>query len=173
MDIFIEQLVKKKRDTLDYLKIAGGIVGAILVIYLLGPLMGIIPAMGFVILLVMVGLIYLLYLLITSVNMEYEYAFTNGSLDVDAIINRRKRKRLTELEAKEIELMAKRSNPSFERYMNSAAYKKIYACADKNGEDLYFVIYNQGGEGRMLLFSPKEEIVEAFRKMNPQNVEVN
>ncbi len=103
MDIFIEQLVKKNREAKDYLVIVGGIIAALLVVYILGSLMLAVPYVGFVIFIVVCGLIYLLYNLITSVNMEYEYAFTNGDFDVDAIINLKKRKRLTELNAREIE----------------------------------------------------------------------
>lgn len=47
-----------------------------------------------------------LILLITSVNLEYEYCFTNGSFDVVAIVNVRKRKRLTEFNAREVEIRA-------------------------------------------------------------------
>ena len=92
MDIFIEQLVKKNREAKDYLVIVGGIIAALLVVYILGSLMFAVPYVGFVIFIVVCGLIYLLYNLITSVNMEYEYAFTNGDFDVDAIINLKKRK---------------------------------------------------------------------------------
>ena len=122
MDIFIEQLVKKNREAKDYLVIVGGIIAALLVVYILGSLMLAVPYVGFVIFIVVCGLIYLLYNLITSVNMEYEYAFTNGDFDVDAIINLKKRKRLTELNAREIELMGSRSNTNFERYLNNPAY---------------------------------------------------
>ncbi len=173
MDIFIEQLVKKNREAKDYLVIVGGIIAALLVVYILGSLMLAVPYVGFVIFIVVCGLIYLLYNLITSVNMEYEYAFTNGDFDVDAIINLKKRKRLTELNAREIELMGSRSNTNFERYLNNPAYKKVYACIDKNREDLCFVIYNEGGAGKMLLFSPNEEIRNGFKKYNPQKVELD
>lgn len=90
-----------------------------------------IPLMGFIIFIVACGLIYLLYMLITSVNLEYEYCFTNGSFDVDAIVNVRKRKRLTEFNAREVEIMAKRSHPDFERYMNNQSYQKVYAALIK------------------------------------------
>ena len=170
MDIFVEQLVKKKRDSKDYLIILAGIIGALLVIYVLGALMFSIPLMGFIIFIVACGLIYLLYMLITSVNLEYEYCFTNGSFDVDAIVNVRKRKRLTEFNAREVEIMAKRSHPDFERYMNNQSYQKVYACVDKNSSELYFAVYNENGSGKMLLFNPNEKIRDGFKKFNPQKV---
>lgn len=168
MDIFIEQLVKKKRDAKDFAIIIGGIAAAILIVYLLTFMFN--SMLGFIMVIAVCALIYGLYLLITSINLEYEYCFTNGALDVDKIVNLRKRQRMTELNAREIEIMANRTNPSFEKYMNNSAFKKIYACEDKNSDDLYFIIYNENGVQKMLLFSPNDEIKDGFRKFNPQKV---
>lgn len=72
MDIFIEQLVKKNREAKDYLVIVGGIIAALLVVYILGSLMLAVPYVGFVILLWSAGLyiccITLLPLLIWNTN---------------------------------------------------------------------------------------------------------
>ena len=40
-------------------------------------------------------------------NLEFEYAATNGDLTVDKIIHRRKRKRVINLDSKDIETMGK------------------------------------------------------------------
>lgn len=170
MDIFVEQLVKKKRDAKDFAIMIGGVAAAILIVFLLTLVFN--SALGFVMVIAVFALIYGLYYLITSLNLEYEYCFTNGALDVDKIVNLRKRQRMTELNAREIDLMAKRTSPSFEKYMNNSAFKKVYACADKNSDDVYFVIYNENGAQKMLLFSPNEQIKEGFKKFNPQKVEL-
>ncbi len=170
MDIFVEQLVKKKRDIKDFAIIIGGIIAALLIIYMMLSVFN--AMLGFITVIVVFALVYVLYLLITSVNLEYEYCFTNGAFDVDKIINLRKRQRMTELNAREIDIMAKRTSPSFEKYINNPSFKKIYACEDKNSENLYFVVYNENGIQKMLLFSPNEEIKDGFKKFNPQKVEL-
>ena len=173
MDIFIEQLVKKNREAKDYLVIVGGIIAALLVVYILGSLMLAVPYVGFVIFIVVCGRRSRLYNRLSSGQWVSEKGWTVGVGVVDAIINLKKRKRLTELNAREIELMGTRSNPNFERYLNNPAYKKVYACIDKNREDLCFVIYNEDGAGKMLLFSPNEEIRNGFKKYNTQKVELD
>lgn len=126
MDIFIEQLVKREKGLKEYGIVIGSIVGALLLIYILfvvSPLRNV----AFFAFIVVCGLIYLLYLLVTSINLEYEYCFTNGALDVDKIINVRKRARVTELNARAIDMMGSCSNPNYQRYLENSSFKKVYA----------------------------------------------
>ncbi len=173
MDLFAEQLVKKKKDGGDYLKIILSIVGALVIIAALGALSAFMPFVGMFLLIIVVGIIYALYLLITSTNMEYEYAFTAGELDVDAVINARRRKRVTSFDINDMEILAHRGHDDFNRYMNNPGLKKIYACADKDADDLYFAAYTENGNGRLLLFNPNDKILECFRAMAPRKVFLN
>lgn len=172
MDIFIEQLVKKRRTGADYLKIAACVLGmivALLLMFLGLPIQG----LGFVIFAVCCGLIYLFYRLITGTKLEYEYCFTNGALDVDKIINVRSRKRLTEVNARRIELMASRKNREYQRFLADNGTKKIFACTHPDDPDVYFVVYQDEDSRRMLIFNPNEKIREGFRRYNPQKVNLN
>ncbi|HIW57740.1 MAG TPA: hypothetical protein H9685_06170 [Firmicutes bacterium] len=170
MDIFVEQLVKKRRDGKDYLIMILCVVGVLAVLAAFSVFS--MTAIGFIAFLVAAALVYVLYMVFTSINLEYEYCFTNGALDVDKIINVRKRKRMTELNARTIELMAPRSHSQYERYLRDQQYKKVYACADRNADDLYFVLYMENENKKMLLFSPNEKIKEGFKRFNPQKVEL-
>ena len=93
MDIFIEYMVKKKKGMQDYLLMFGislfGVAALFLVFVIL---MSIIPQIASIILLLVVGGFYGIYRLITSFNLEYEYSLVNSEMDVDKIINVRKRK---------------------------------------------------------------------------------
>lgn len=170
MDIFVEQLVKKKRSAKDFMIIIACIAAALILVWLI--LNFAFAYIGFIGVIIAAALCYGLYVLITSVNLEYEYCFTNGALDVDKIINVRKRKRMTELNAREIDIMSSAKSEEFNKYYNNAAFKKVYACADRHSDDLYFVIYNEGGEQKMLLFTPNDEIKDGFKKFNPHKVNI-
>lgn len=172
MDIFVEQLVKKKRTGKDYLRIVACILGAFLLLFVMVFGMAI-RGLGFIIFAVCCGLIYLLYILITATNLEYEYCFTNGALDVDKIINVRSRKRLTEVNARKIEMMASNRNHEYKRFLEDRNTKKIFACSHPDDEGVFFVIF-QGDDGRkMLIFNPNDKIKEGFRRYNPQKVSLN
>ena len=114
MDIFVEQLVKKQKTGKDYLRIVACLVGVFAALFAMTFGMAI-QGIGFIIFVVCCALIYAMYLLITATNMEYEYCFTNGSLDVDKVINRRSRKRMLSLNTRKIEIMATKNNRAFQR----------------------------------------------------------
>ena len=178
MDIFVEQLVTKKKTAGSYARIWGGIIGAILLLWLffavLYPIvLHVVPMMGAFAFLACVGLIYLLYLLIVNTNLEYEYCFTNGAMDVDKIINRRNRKRMAELNARKIERMAKIGDAEFCRLMKDRSVKKMYACSDCKDSDTYYVYYENDKGKNLLLFNPNDKIRDSFRRFNPQKVFLN
>ena len=172
MDIFVEQLVKKKRTGKDYLRIAACLLGAFLLLFVMVLGMAI-KGVGFIIFVACCALIYLLYMLITATNLEYEYCFTNGALDVDKIINVRSRKRLTEVNARKIEMMASNRNREYKRFLEDRNTKKIYACSHPDDEGVFFVTYQDDDGRKMLIFNPNEKIKEGFRRYNPQKVQLN
>ena len=169
MDVFVEQLVKRRRTSGDIVKIVLCFLAILLVIMATPILIGI-QYFGSIALLLCVGLIYLLYNVLISVNLEYEYAFTNGALDIDKIIAARRRKRLTDLNAREIEIMAKTSNRAYKSYAENRGIKMIYACTAPTDEDVFFVVYQKNNNKYMLIFNPDERIRDGFRRLNPQNV---
>lgn len=169
MDVFVEQLVKRRRTSGDIVKIVLCVLAILLVIMATPILIGI-QYFGSIALLLCVGLIYLLYNVLISVNLEYEYAFTNGALDIDKIIAARRRKRLTDLNAREIEIMAKTSNRAYKSYAENRGIKKIHACTAPTDEDVFFVVYQKNDNKYMLIFNPDERIRDGFRRLNPQNV---
>lgn len=174
MDIFVEQLVVKKKSAKTYAGILGSLVGVFVVLWLFLNVLTLvsqyIPMLGGIVFLLCFGLIYLFYRLVSNTNMEFEYCFTNGALDVDKIFNRKSRKRMTSLNARSIDKMARANDPEFQRLMKDSGVKKMYACSDIHAEDTYYVIYN-GEKGRqMLLFNPNEKIKDGFKRFNPQKV---
>lgn len=170
MDIFVEQMVKKNKTIKDYIKIVLCLIVSFALIFALIMSPGI-PAIGSIVFAVCAGMIYLMYRLISNTNLEYEYCFTNGNLDVDKIINARSRKNMIDINTRRIDIMATRKNRAFNLNMQDRSIKKIYACTDINADDLCFMIYiDDDGNRRMLLFNPNDEIKEGIRRYNPQKV---
>ncbi len=171
MDVFVEQLVVRKRTGGDYLIIAGCILTALLVCFFIPLFLG--RFLGAFTLLICVGFVYLLYNVMIGTNLEYEYSFTNGAVDVDKIIAAKRRKHVTSLNAREIEMMGTTKNRAFEGYMNNSEIKKVYACSSVKDEGVFFVLYTEGGKRKLLLFNPEERIQDGFRRLNPQKVFLN
>ena len=96
MDIFIEYMVKKRKKAADYLSAAAlAVLGVIVILAVFIALMTLVPQLSSIALLAVAGIGWLDYRLITSFNVEYEYSLVNSEMDVDKIINVRKRKRMT------------------------------------------------------------------------------
>ena len=95
MDNFAEQLVKKQQTSADRAKlimiVAGGIILTVLLaigaVLMLGR-----PLISFVGLIGAAALGYWTYFSAQSMQVEYEYTFTNGELDIDKIIAKSRRK---------------------------------------------------------------------------------
>ena len=103
MDIFCEYIVKVKRSPLEILiSVLGVFLAAILIFLSLGLLS---TAFSSFVLLIDAAIVYGVYILVTHFDVEYEYIFTNGDLDIDKIIAKRKRKRMFSLSVKEFELL--------------------------------------------------------------------
>ncbi len=170
MDIFLEQMIKRKRTIGDLFKVLLCVVCAFAIFWVL-PVILILPMVGSILLAVCVLAIYFLYRLVCTINLEYEYTFTNGMMDVDKIINRKSRKSMVEVNIRKIEIAGKKENSTFSKYMADGGIKKIYACSQKNAEDLGFIVFqDKDGKNKMLLFNPNEELQEAIRRFNPQKV---
>lgn len=172
MDIFLEYLLDKKNTAADMLKKIGVVLAAVVVMILV---MNILALFGSALIayvpIALAAVVYGAYLLIRNFNIEYEYIFTNGELDIDVIKSRRVRKRLTSLNTKNIELMARRENDVYKRdFENEAIAKKYDAIYDPAKGDIYCVLYSVDGVRTLLSFQPPEKLVDAMKKLNPRAV---
>ncbi|NCC62612.1 MAG: hypothetical protein EOM12_17125, partial [Verrucomicrobiae bacterium] len=69
-DTFIEKIVRRRKTSLDYLKIGGLILLALILFYLT---LLFAQYIGFLVPLVLVGLVYGLWFMISNMSKEYEY----------------------------------------------------------------------------------------------------
>ncbi|NLM75704.1 MAG: hypothetical protein GX187_06400 [Clostridiaceae bacterium] len=162
MDIFLEKIVKKQKNVLDFLIIIGIVLAAIILSYLL-----LILVPGFSTFLV-VGVIYLAYWLITNRNIEFEYAVTNGDLDIDKIINQRKRKRIFSGNVKEFEVVARVNSDKYTNQIKQCKNVKDYSSNNKNAE-VWFIYINKG-EPTVILFEPTPKMVDSLFTFAPRVV---
>ena len=169
MDIFIEKLVKKKRDTLDNVIIFGTIILALglmaLLIFFLGPYA------TSVFLCIAIG--YGVYLVIVSRRIEFEYALTNGQLEIDKIVNEKSRKNLITANCRDFEIMAKVSSEKFDE-LSKEISDKIIAVSSLDSENIYFFITNKKEEDDnrakrvLVLFEPNEKMIESIKAIIPR-----
>ncbi|AFK85274.1 MULTISPECIES: DUF6106 family protein [Thermoanaerobacterium] len=164
MDIFIEKLVKKQRTSKDTLKALGLILASLVIVFFIIPLIPFVK--GFLIFFI-VAIPFFAYYVIKSQNIEYEYAYTNGELDVDRIVAESRRKRLLSVDCKDFEIVAKVSSDKY-----SDEYRKIpnkvEAVSSMASPDVYFAVFENGGKRTILYFEPNDKMIEAMWKYIPR-----
>ena len=121
-------MVVKKKTGKDLARTAACALGGAVALFLIVSFLG--QYLGFLTFLIVAGVFYLLYQVVIGSNVEYEYSFTNGAMDVDKIIAASRRKRMTALNAREIEMMGTKRNAAFDGYIKNGEIKKVYASAD-------------------------------------------
>lgn len=167
MDTFIEKLVARKKTAIDFILIALVLL-TILVSLFFFFMTNVRIGMGIDFLLI-VGLIYFGYWLITSRNVEYEYIVTNGDLDIDMIVAKRKRKRIFSANCKEFEIVAPVKSSSFSQQVQSIK-NRIDACSSADSPDAYFIVLNHNNNRTLVIFEPDERILKNFRVYIPRKV---
>jgi len=159
-DIFVEYMVKKKMGAKDIaISIGVSMLGALL-IFVSILLAGVTPMIPFI---VICGVIYGVYWVISSRSVEFEYSVTNGDISIDKIINRKSRKRLTSFDAKAIEEMGKYTENE-KKLRSRRVDKTIFASDTDEGKDAWYVIAKSRKTGlTLLVFSPDERCIEAIK----------
>lgn len=166
MDIFIERLVKKQKTFQDVFFTIGIIVGTLVLLF------GVIPLIPFLrsfwlFFAVLFG--YLAYYLIRSRNIEFEYALTNSELDVDKIIDQKRRKHLLTVDCKNFEVMARVNSDKFTEDIKSIK-NRIEAVSSMSSPDVYFAVFENGGVKTLLFFEPNEKMLEAIGRYIPRRL---
>lgn len=169
MDIFIEEMVAKKKDGAYFAKVIVLVLVCLSVVLVLVPAgMTFFSAFAPFLFLIAAGCVYGTYYLVTSENVEFEYTLVNSEIDVDKIVNRKKRTKLTCVNLRELDSFGTRQNSDYLKSVKDPAIKKIFACDDKNSEDLFFLVYTENTVKKMLVFSPSDSIVDVITKYNPK-----
>lgn len=165
MDIFIEQIVKKKYGTKDYLIFAAALLGGCLIILIS---MVYLPSFS---VFVLGGVCFGGYYLITSRNLEFEYSVTNGEITIDKIINCRKRKRVILIDAHDIEVLGKYKP---EEHSVKKYSERVTVSQSEDGKDAWSFVSHHPQKGNVLvIFSADEKVLLAIKPFLSRQVAIN
>lgn len=158
-DYYTEQLVKKRADMKDVfikaLLVALTIV-SVLIVFMF-PFGIILP----------VGMIVLDVFMFRRMNVEYEYLYVNGDLDIDKIMNKAKRKRVFSAHVSNLELLA----PVKDLELRQHADAKTFDFSSRNdGARLYALVVVDRGQKKKVIFEPNDTIIEGFKMLAPRKV---
>lgn len=166
MDNFYEQIVKRKNPgfvrtsfyTLSSLSVLFGI-GTVFI----QPLFFGLP---FIVLCVMTFITY------NNMNIDFEYTYTNGDIDVAKVIGNNKRKKIVSISMADLVVMAPYGTDPIKPYLQTKL--KTYDCTSlEEGTKQYTLVAKNGNGNYKLIFEPCEEIVTDMKRRNPRNIFVD
>ena len=100
---------------------------------------------------------------------EYEYVFTNGEIDIDKILEMKKRTKAISFSIKDIELMAPEGS-DFIRDFNNKPAKLLSLCPKNTDKKIYIAMLTSGMKRLQIRFIPDEKFISLCYKYNPRAV---
>lgn len=95
--------------------------------------------------------------------LEYEYCFVAGQIDIDLVINNKRRRKLITFETASLDVFGKVSSPNFNRYYLMPGVKKIKACFDFSSSNTYFTMISTPKGKYVLLFQPDDTMISYMK----------
>ena len=97
---------------------------------------------------------------------EYEYTFTNGSLDFAMVFNNKKRKSLGSLNVAKVDAFGKVNSGSFRRHTSANNVKHLRWFLNRDSE-LYYIAFSKESQKSVIIFEPSEEMVGYIKHYLP------
>lgn len=113
------------------------------------------------------------YFILPNLDLEYEYVFVNGELDIDKIAAKAKRKRVKSFDLAKMDIMAPVNSHRLD-YQNHNTNLKVMDFSSGNKEHKIFaMIIAEEKEIFKVLIEPDQELIENIQKSCPRKVFVD
>jgi len=155
-DMFKEQIVKRQGTAADRFKRVGIVLATIIVVFiaLSLPIQMIGPFLA-------AGAVFGAWYIMSFFKVEYEYSFTSGELDIDAIYNRSRRKRVFSARVNDFEIMAHVEDNMHVGSFNNPQVQKDYSSGVV-GKDTYAFMINYENKRTKIIIEPNEVMLKAM-----------
>lgn len=166
MDNFKEDIVYRRNRTLP--NILYGLSWVLLVIFGLYALLlfqVIFIAFDVVTLLMLLGsaaIAVFLFFYKDNFKVEYEYTFTNGSLDFAKVLRGARRKELGSMNVANVAACGHVAHESFRRFLSMQDIEKKNWFLNRDG-NLFYFYYEKESRKHMIIIEPSEEMVQMIR----------
>lgn len=111
------------------------------------------------------------YFVIPKTDLEFEYLFVNGELDIDVIMGKMKRKRLKSYQMQEVEIIAPLSSHRVDYYKGNTRMKTLDYSSGVDANKRYLMVVNDSKEGACkVILEPGDELAEYMKKAAPSKI---
>ncbi len=160
-DQYQEILIKKESKSTDVL-IKAALV-ALTVLLVLGGLF-----ISFFLIIPAIAAGFGTYWISGNLDLEYEYLYVNGDIDVDKIMRKEKRKRLGSFPLTELEIAAPTGSHELDSYLNKA--KILDYTSGRKDVPSWSLVYHGENETRILVAELNDATIHDLKKRAPRKV---
>ena len=154
-DFYTEQLVKRQKASSTTL-----IKAILIILTVLSVVLIFMIPFGIIGPVIMIALDVFLF---RSMDVAYE----NGSLDIDKIMAKSRRKNMFSMEMTDLEMMAPSGSPELRPYQG---LKGTDYSSGMPGADTYELIVVNNGEKKKIIFEPNKTVCEGLKMLAPRKV---
>lgn len=165
-DLYLEELVEKRKTGKDTAGKIGLIALTVVVVALA------ILSLNMIALALTAVVIVADILLFPHFQVEWEYLYVNGELDVDRILSRSKRKRMGSYDIADAEIVAPVSSHHLDSYKNNSNIQKVdyTSCYPERANKVYAMVIPKNNKMMMVTFEPSEQMVKDMWMKAPRKV---
>ena len=116
-----------------------------------------------------IGVAVLLFFFKDNFKVEFEYSFTNGTLDFAKVMRSVKRKELGSMNVANVAACGHVAHASFQRFLSMKDVSKRNWFLNRDG-NLFYFYYVKENKKNMIIIEPSEEMVEMIRHYLPVGV---
>lgn len=108
------------------------------------------------------GLTFLLFRVKDECRVEYDYAFTNGNLDVSKVMNERRRRYLCAMDTKDVISCGPAQGPAFQKALNEPGVKTHNWFVNREAK-LTFFYFQKKGAKHVIVLELNDEMLSVIR----------
>lgn len=110
------------------------------------------------------------YVLIPRLDLEYEYLYVNGELDIDKIMSKQKRKKCATYDMNTLEILAPSNSHALDSFRNKQGLKVKDYTSQNEKVPSYTLIFNMDNGQEMVKLELDDAIIGDIRRIAPRKV---
>ena len=110
------------------------------------------------------------YFIVPGTDVEYEYLFVNGELDIDKVMSKQKRKKVTSLDLTQADLIAPVTSHRMDYYNGNQKMKTVDYSSGNPDHKRFAVITRIGTESCRVIIEPDEKMAQSIKNSAPSKV---
>lgn len=163
-DTYREILIQKEKTSATSLA-KGGLIALIVLVFVAGIILHPLFLLAGVVLAVV-----LCMLVFPKFDVEYEYLYVNGGLDIDVIYSKQKRKKAASYDINELEILAPENSHALDSFKSANDVKTRDFTSGKADAKNYILVFNKEKQRELVKVELEDEIIQDIRRLAPRKV---